>query len=89
MNIVDLNMGKERKEKLEDLMANNAKLWKENDILKEKAQMFNKIMVEMEIQLLFQIRWWIGLWTLKIQLFDVNFVNKQGIYNIYVKHEFI
>jgi hypothetical protein len=40
-------MGKASKEKLEDLGANNACLWEENEHLKEQVQMFNKRMVEM------------------------------------------
>jgi predicted nuclease with TOPRIM domain len=41
-------MGKESREKLEDLRANNAQLREENEHLKEKVQMFNKRMEEME-----------------------------------------
>jgi predicted nuclease with TOPRIM domain len=41
-------MGKGNKERLEDLRANNAQLQEENQHLKEKVQMFNQRMEEME-----------------------------------------
>jgi hypothetical protein len=34
-------MDKGNRERLEDLRANNAQLWEENEHLKEKVQMFN------------------------------------------------
>jgi predicted nuclease with TOPRIM domain len=41
-------MGKENRERLEDLRANNAQLQEENEHLKEQVQMFNQRMAEME-----------------------------------------
>jgi predicted nuclease with TOPRIM domain len=41
-------MGKSIKENLEDLRADSAQLQEENEHLKEKVQMFNKRMEEME-----------------------------------------
>jgi regulator of replication initiation timing len=39
--IADFSMGKEIKEKLEDLTTNNAQLQEENEHLKDQVQMFN------------------------------------------------
>jgi chromosome segregation ATPase len=41
-------MGKETKDELEELRANNAQLQEENENLKEQIQMFNKRMENME-----------------------------------------
>jgi chromosome segregation ATPase len=47
-NIVDHNMGKSSRDKLEDLRANNVELREENESLKVQVKMFNQRMAEME-----------------------------------------